>query len=177
VRQRSSLRRSHGSTARTSQGHLPQELRAFAQLGHARAACWRMATGVGREVFKVPRRLNWLELFSGAVGMGSWGLPGWCLRVPHTSLGGWGTGDTPPHLPRKCPLRERAPPPKKKEEEAGSDPPPPHHHHLRGGPNQLTNYLRGININSPALGAGPDTIGPAGSGCPFLRHREATFEL
>ena len=48
------------------------------------------------------RRLNWLKLFSGAVGMGSWGLSGWCLRVPPTSLGGWGTGDTP-HLPRKCP--------------------------------------------------------------------------
>jgi hypothetical protein len=49
------------------------------------------------------RRLNWLELFSGAVGMGSWGLSGWRLRVPPTSLGGRGTGDTP-HLPSKCTL-------------------------------------------------------------------------
>ena len=48
------------------------------------------------------RRLNWLKLFSGAVGMGSWGLSGWYLRVPPIPLGGWGTGNTP-HLPPKCP--------------------------------------------------------------------------
>ena len=48
------------------------------------------------------RRLNWLKLFSGAVGMGSWGLPWWYLRVPPIPLGGWGTGNTP-HLPPKCP--------------------------------------------------------------------------
>jgi hypothetical protein len=41
-------------------------------------------------------------VLSGAVGMGSWGLSGWFLRVPPASLGGWGAGDTP-HLPRKCP--------------------------------------------------------------------------
>ena len=37
--------------------------------------------------------------------MGSWGLSGWCLRVPPTSLGSWGTGDAP-HLPSKCPWQK-----------------------------------------------------------------------
>ena len=58
------------------------------------------------------RRLNWLKLFSGAVGMGSWGLFWWYLRVPPIPLGGWGTGNTP-HLPPKCPWQNLPQQPRK----------------------------------------------------------------
>ena len=58
------------------------------------------------------RRLNWLKLFSGAVGMGPWGLSWWYLRVPLIPLGGWDTDDTS-HLPPKCPWQNLSQQPRK----------------------------------------------------------------
>jgi hypothetical protein len=44
---------------------------------------------------------------------------------------------------------------------------------LAGGINIFVNQLAPRRCALP----GPNTLGPAGLGCPFLRHREAAFEL